>query len=153
MKKVIIKIIVLCAIAYILCVMQAYISMYEYKNIQIPTFASYSYLGDIAVFSLVTIICPMLVPLYFPLFYLLFKKVKIKYKSNFLPVLLSVMFVVSCFSVNNDIFSVRVSEWSTYTTSEEFNNTLLHSYITIPIATVIFYWLSKKTENSKIENR
>jgi hypothetical protein len=134
--------IILVIIAYFLCVIQAYISMYEYKDIQIPSFAS-SYLGDIVSFSLI-IICPMFIPLYFPLFYLLFKKVNAKYKSIILPVLLSVMFMVSCFSVNNSIFTERVTAWSTYTITEELYDTLLHSYITIPIATAIFYWLNRK---------
>ena len=96
MKSNIIKIIILYVVAYFLCTIQAYISMYEYKDIQLPSYVG-SYLGDIAGFSFVIIICPMLIPLYFPLFYLLFKKVNTKYKSILLPVLLSVMFVISCF--------------------------------------------------------
>ena len=148
MKSNIIKIIILCVVAYFLCAIQAYVSMYEYKNIQLLSYMG-SYLGDIAGFSFVIILCPMLVPLYFPLFYLLFKKVNAKYKSILLPVLLSAMFVVSCFSVNNYIFTERVTTWSTFTATEKLYSTLLHSYLTIPITTIIFYWLSRKILNFK----
>ena len=137
-KPIIISGIILFAACF-LCIVQAYISMYEYKS---KSFVD-SYLIDIAGFSFIIIIFPMSVPLYFPLFYLLFKKVNAKYKSILLPLLLSVMFMVSCFLVNDSIFLDRVAAWSTFTVAERLNSTLLHSYITIPIATIIFYLIAK----------
>jgi len=139
MKNNIIKIVILCTIAYFLCDVQAYISMYEYKDIQLPAFIG-SYWVGVAGISLAAIICPLLVPLYFPLFHLLFKRLNAKYKS----ILLSVMFMLYCFFINYYIFTERVAAWSTFTIAEEFYNTLLHSYITIPIATMAFYFLSRK---------
>ena len=124
-----IRIVVIGIIAYVLCAIQAYISMYEYEGNLSSTLTS-------SFFSV----------LFFLLVYSLFLFIRFLNHKAIIP---TAIYAVACFMVNHEIFVSKETSWSTFTTSEELIGTLQKSCIAILITTIIFYLIVKKLPMKK----
>jgi len=130
------------ATAYVLCVTQAYISMYEYKDSISSACLNCSYLEDVLTGSLFAV-------LFFIIVYSLFLLVRFllkakKQKTNHKAIMPVALYAVACFMVDHEIFVSRETSWSTFATLSELAGTLQKSYITIFITTLVFYLIIRK---------
>jgi len=138
----VIKIIFIHIIGYVLCVLQAYISMYEYKENLSSVCPRCSYIEDILTSSLFFYLFFLLAYFLFFFFVRFLLNAK-KIKKNYNIISFTVIYIITCFTVNHEIFISRVTSWSTFTTMEELIGTVQESYIAILITTIIFYYSNK----------
>lgn len=125
----------------ILCALQSYISMYEYKGELSSTCLKCTYIGDVLLGTLFFNSFFFLAYLLLLLLYSFFstKKLKDKYKI----ILYIGIYTASCFTVNYEIFISRISSWSTFTTLEEIIGVIRKSYVPILITLILFYLITK----------
>ncbi len=114
--------------AWLLCFVQACISMRECSDRPSADCMTCSLAGEIFRYSL-------FVPFVLALVYLALWKVKNSYRA----VILTFIYALACMYVNNEICIVRVSAWSTYTTSEEISATWHLSCLAILVSSVILF--------------
>lgn len=124
----------------ILCALQSYISMYEYKEELSSTCLKCTYIGDVLLgtlffysFFLLAYLLLLLLCSFFST-----KKLNDKYKI----ILYIGIYTASCFTVNYEIFISRVSSWSTFTTFEEIIGVMRESYVPILITLILFYFIT-----------
>jgi hypothetical protein len=128
-----------------LCVLQAYISMYEYMDVT-STVLNRSYIENIIFCTLFFYVFSLfLFSLFlFVLFLLKAKKIITICKTILIPLI----YVAGCYVVNYEIFNSRITSWSTFSEMETIKGTVSESYIAILITTFIFYFMNKFLLNS-----
>jgi uncharacterized membrane protein len=136
----IIKIISIHLIGCILCASQAYISMYEFNDQISSICIRCSYTKDVLYASFSFYFFFLFTYLLFFLFVRLLSREKKLHKV--IPIML--IYVITCFVTNYDIFYTRVSSWSTFTTVDELLWTVYKSFIEVTITAVIFYLLIRR---------
>ena len=117
--------------SYILCVLQSYISLKEFKDQPSSTCMNCNYLEEIIGYSLVVISILLILILNDR-----YKKTKI--------FLIIMLFIICCLSVNFSIFKSRVTSWSTFTTKDELLSTLELSFFPLTIISMFFTFLLLK---------
>lgn len=112
-------------ICYILCAVQSFISLYEFKNEASSTCLGCSFISEVLKYSTIIVVVP--------LFFYLLKKVN-NVIRNFITISI---FIIGCFFVNRAVFNSRVTSWSSFTYFEEFLGVLFQSYLALITASVI----------------
>jgi len=182
----VIKIILIHFIGCVLCALQAYISMYEYKDSISSACIRCSYNKDVLIGSiffylffvfayllffffthllskaenikkiykiiLITVIYVATYLLEIDIFFYLFfffiyifsifcliKNKNIKKIYKIIPIM--IIYVAACFTVNNVIFTDKVTSWSTFTANEELAGVISRSFSQILVTAFIFYYL------------
>jgi len=135
-----IKIMFIHFIGCALCALQAYISMYEYKDSISSACIRCSYNKDIL--TIIVFFYLFFVFAYFLFFFfthLLSKAENIKKIYKIIPIM--IIYVATCFTVDNIIFTDRVTSWSTFTANEELASVISRSFSQIFVTAFIFYCL------------
>lgn len=127
------KIIILSLLVYILIGFSTYFSMHQYSNDISSSCFNCSYKRDIFLSSA-----------YISLIFILLVLLKKIWGKNWnISIFFSFVFVILVFFNNYNIFSDRVSAWSSYTLSDELISVLSSSYIYLIISTVLVFILLK----------
>ena len=176
-------------IGYILCALQAYISMYEYNDSISSACIRCSYSKDVLIGSiffylffvfayflffffthllskaenvkkiykiiLITVIYAATYLLEIDIFFYLFfffiyifsifcliKNKKLGNSYKIIPIM--IIYVATCFTVDNIIFTDRVTSWSTFTANEELASVISRSFSQIFVTAFIFYCLTSR---------
>lgn len=127
------KIIISTIIVYILACFSTYFSMHEYSDEISSSCFNCSYKRDAFLLS-------SYISLIFILLVLLEKILK---KNWNISIFFSFVFLILVFFNNYNIFSDRVSAWSTYTLSDELLSVLSSSYLYLSISTMLVFILLK----------
>lgn len=131
-----IKITSICLIGYTLCVLQTYISMYEYKFFLSSTSLRCSYVKEILTGGVFMYSFSFLVYSFFRFVYSSITKKK----GNASKIAVNIVtYVTACFMLNKDVFSSRVTSWSTFSAAEELMSVVYESGIAMLITSIIFY--------------
>jgi len=145
-KTAIIKSLIASATAFILCIFQSYAGMYEYVGKMSSNCMECFYIEELAPLCLIQFI------LLFPFCYFVFSGAKII--SRTFLILLAVGYMAICVFINHEMFVLRVSSWSTFTTSEELFYVFTETSWAILLSAIVLVWLVMKlNKNSKINSQ
>lgn len=131
------KIIIFTIIIYILACFSTYFSMQEYSNEISSSCFDCSYERDVFLLSIYSSVILLLLTL---IIVLLKKRLNKKWNIS---IFLSIIFILLVFFNNYNIFSDRVSSWSSYNTAGEFLSVLSCSYLYLGVSAILIFILVK----------
>ena len=142
-KTVIIKSLIASATAFVLCILQSHAGMYEYVGNMSANCMECFYIEELAPLCLVQFI------LLLPVCYFVFSRAKTV--SLISLILLAIGYMAICVLINHEMFVLRVSSWSTFTTSAELFYIFTDTSWAILLSAIALVWLVMKiNKHSKI---
>jgi hypothetical protein len=134
-----IKIMLIHLMGWALCALQAYFSMYKYKEDTISSACiRCSYNEDVLIYSIFSYLFFLI--FYFSFFLFTYFLSKAKNVKGYKMIPIMIIYVLACLTVNQIIFVDRVTSWSTYTKIGELMGGVS---IEIIVTAIIFYYSIK----------
>lgn len=135
-----ISITIFTSVVFVLFFLSTYFSMLKYSDNMSSSCFECSYLRDIIVFSIIGCILILIISL------VLKKLLKNKLLSSIIS---TILFSFLLFLNNYNIFTDRVSSWSSYGLMDEVLSIIQTSYLQIVICSLLFWFLIKMNRKNE----